>query len=98
MWQIRGQESDLWIRSRDSGEADQVSCLTASTIWGRKSSSWSLGSEDNQVTALANGYRVIKALTNDKRVLLPGSDNGVREDGKHELEDVDDVGRGPRLD
>ena len=41
-----------------------------------------LSSEDSQVTALANGNRVLRALTNDKRILLPGSDYGVREGGK----------------
>ena len=97
MWQIRGQESDLWIRSRDRGEADQVSCFTASTIWGRKSSNWSLGSEDSQVTALTNEKRVLRVLTNE-RLVLPGSDHGVGEDGEQELEDVDDIGGGPGLD
>ena len=96
MWQIRGQESDLWIRSRDRGEADQVSCFTASTIWGRKSSNWSLGSEDSQVTALTNEKRVLRVLTNE-RLVLPGPDHGVREDGQQELEDVYDIRSRPGL-
>ena len=109
MWQIRGQESDLIIRSLERGEADQVSCFTASTIWGKKSSNWSLGSEDSQVTALTNEKialvmltnknQAFRILTNDKRVvrILPGPDHGVREDGKQELEDVNDIRSGPGL-
>ncbi len=49
------------------------------------------------MTTLANGNRVLRALTNDKRVLLPGSDHGVWEGGEQELEDVNDIGGGPGL-
>ena len=109
MWQIRGQESDLIIRRRERGEADQVSCFTASTIWGKKSSSWSLGNEDSQVTALTNEKialgiltnkkQAFRIMTNGKRVsrVLPGPDHGVREDGQQELEDVNDIRSRPGL-